>query len=86
MTALNELKPLVQDRVLEFVEELGKRASPPSEEKEASLDLAMWMSNFASVGRIASSSSLSVAYTFCRVDFMGDMVFVAALKHAGSMS
>lgn len=44
--ALNELKPSVQDRILEFVKELRKRTSPPGE-KEVSLDLALWMSNFA---------------------------------------
>ncbi|KAL5511174.1 hypothetical protein ACEPAH_4389 [Sanghuangporus vaninii] len=45
--ALKDLQPTVENRVLELAEELGKRTSPKSEEKENSLDLALWMSNFA---------------------------------------
>ncbi|KAL5529682.1 hypothetical protein ACEPAG_5667 [Sanghuangporus baumii] len=45
--ALKELQPIVENRVLQLVEELGKRTSLKSEEKENSLDLALWTSYFA---------------------------------------
>ncbi|KAL5489839.1 hypothetical protein ACEPAI_4671 [Sanghuangporus weigelae] len=56
--ALKELQPIVENRVLELAEELDKRTSLKSEEKEKSLDLALWMSYFATD----------------RYDTMGDMV------------
>ncbi|KAL5489841.1 hypothetical protein ACEPAI_4673 [Sanghuangporus weigelae] len=57
-TALKEHQPAVQNRVLELVDELGKRVFTQSGGRETSLDLALWMSNF----------------TMDRYDVMGDMV------------
>ncbi|OCB86788.1 cytochrome P450 [Sanghuangporus baumii] len=57
-SALKELQPAVENRVLELVDELGKRTFPKSGGREISLDLALWMSNFA----------------MDRYDVMGDMV------------
>ncbi|KAL5511175.1 hypothetical protein ACEPAH_4390 [Sanghuangporus vaninii] len=43
--ALKKLQPTVENRVLDLSKELEKRTSKPGE-KEISLDLALWMSNF----------------------------------------
>ncbi|KAL5520950.1 hypothetical protein ACEPAF_2953 [Sanghuangporus sanghuang] len=44
--SIKEFQPAVEIRVLELVEELSKRGSPSSGEKENPLDLALWLSNF----------------------------------------
>ena len=44
--SLKEFQPLVKDRILDLVAQLGRRASDNPEGEEISLDLAQWMANF----------------------------------------
>ena len=44
--ALKELQPSVENRVSELVDELSKRVSPASGEKNIAVDLARWIQCF----------------------------------------